>query len=212
MKQILFLCCCFLAAMSAAQAQIMPEQHDSTYYRKEADAVVQNAPLILRVRGLKAKALRGSKDEAIIKRQYLVLEVFKGNAVVGDTLEIEDNLGQMQWRPDGTYMPYMHYQYNGPTSGVNAPYFIFCNDIDYKTPTYYKNSKGLVSFYSDKFASMAIAMEYEEANPDIKNIIQFNHLWFGRENDWINYLNRMIAPKERVVPKKQNKKAHSKKK
>ena len=76
------------ATNNALLAQNMAvNRPDSMRTLRQAEAVVQNAPLIFKAKTIQVKGTRGANNDVIQVRQLCIIDVIKGNLKINDTIE-----------------------------------------------------------------------------------------------------------------------------
>jgi hypothetical protein len=189
MKKILFVFCCFWAAMSAVRAQHEPIKHsDSLRFYKHAEAVVRDAPFIFKGQEIAQKAIRGKGNEVIAVTQLRIIEVIKGDIAVGDTVEFSYLLGNGIWNNDELAGMESHGQGKEVVwENINKPMYFFCKSYLHKP--YFMNTKKTFSLYSERPFSVS----------GTSDGLWFSYLTFKTEYNFLNYINKILAPKAEVI-------------
>ena len=201
MKKMILFFCCYVAAMSVASAQHEPVNlPGSAAFVKHVESVVRDAPFIFKGVEIKENAVRGKGNEVIAVFQLYVMEVIKGNIAVGDTVEFSYSLGDGIWnKNDLVEMPQHGYQPNVSWGNSNEPTYYFCKESN--PNLYFKNTKQSFNLQSKYPFSLGTS-----------NGRWFSALTFKTEYHFLNYINKILAPKEIITPKPEPQKIKSKKK
>jgi hypothetical protein len=201
MKKNLFFLVCLLAAANALFAQPLPILHpDSSRFIRQSNSVVLNAPFIFKAEKIAEKVVRNERDEAIVVQKLRILDVFKGDLKVNDTLEFSWNAGWVMWNENGRYsFPIHAYQPDVYWGDRRIPTYYFCKQSALKP--FFPGSKSRFVLYSETPFSIASFQALEERNPDMEYILIFNNrLNFHKEANFLNYLNKLLTPKPITTP------------
>jgi hypothetical protein len=142
MKKILFVFCCFWAAISAVRAQ---NQYDPIAAQKRSEQVMRNAPFVFKVKQMDTKDFRVSENQVWATVRLVVLEVFKGdNLKIGDTIEIHYNTYCI-YDKSGRFNCDRHLPSNPILVGEWGEQYCFLDTINQSN--IFKNSKGSFKIY-----------------------------------------------------------------